>query len=161
MTHPQLPHPDISKLSADDLRFLSLAYDRAAGSFAQGGLPIGAVLARGSELLGTGHNQRIQKSDPIAHGEMDCLRNAGRQRSYKGTTLYTTLSPCMMCAGTIVQFRIPRVVIGENRNFGGNEDFLRQHGVEVAIADDANCILLMKKFIAAHPDLWAEDIGAD
>jgi len=147
-------------LTETDRRHLARAYDRAAESFAEGGLPIGSVLARGETVLGQGHNQRIQKGDPIAHGEMDAIRKAGRQASYAGATLYTTLSPCLMCAGTIVQFRIPRVVIGENRNFGGNEDFLRQHGVEIVVADDPGCIELMGRFIRERPEIWNEDIGA-
>ncbi len=146
-------------LSGTDARHLTRAYELARQSYDEGGLPIGAVLARGEAVLGEGHNRRVQSGDPIAHGEMDAIRKAGRQASYAGTTLYTTLSPCMMCAGTIVQFRIPRVVIGENRNFGGNEDFLREHGVEVEIADDARCIDLMARFIAEKPALWNEDIG--
>ena len=109
-----------------DPALLTRAFELAHKSFDEGGCPIGSVLARGSSVLGEGHNQRVQLGDPIAHGEMDALRNAGRQRSYAGTTLYTSLSPCMMCAGTIVQFGIPHVVIAENRNFGGNEDFLRE-----------------------------------
>ena len=149
-----------SALTDTDRRHLARAYDLAAMSFGEGGLPIGSMLARGETVLGQGHNQRIQRSDPIAHGEMDAIRNAGRQRSYAGTTLYTTLSPCMMCAGTIVQFRIPRLVVGENRNFGGNEDFLRQHGVELVIAGDARCIELMARFIRERPEVWNEDIGA-
>ncbi|MEM0924290.1 MAG: nucleoside deaminase, partial [Pseudomonadota bacterium] len=97
--------------------------------------------------------------DPIAHGEMDALRKAGRQRTYRDTTLYTSLSPCMMCSGTIVQFGIPRVVIGENTNFGGNEAFLQSHGVEVLVAEDPDCIALMRRFIAERPELWSEDIA--
>ncbi len=144
-----------------DPALLARAYELALKSYREGGCPIGSVLARGSEVLGEGHNQRVQKDDPIAHGEMDALRNAGRQASYAGTTLYTTLSPCMMCAGTIVQFKIPHVVIAENANFGGNEDFLRAHGVEVEIADDTRCIELMRRFIAEQPALWNEDIAED
>lgn len=146
-------------LSPIDAKHLTRAYELARQSYDEGGLPIGSVLARGQTVLGEGHNQRVQKADPIAHGEMDAIRKAGRQASYAGTTLYTTLSPCMMCAGTIVQFRIPRVVIGENRNFGGNEDFLREHGVELEIADDPRCIALMARLIAEKPALWNEDIG--
>jgi len=149
-----------SAMTDTDQKHLARAYDLAAMSFSEGGLPIGSVLARGETVLGQGHNQRIQKSDPIAHGEMDAIRSAGRQKSYAGTTLYTTLSPCMMCAGTIVQFRIPRLVIGENRNFGGNEDFLRRLGVELIVADDARCIELMGRFIRERPAIWNEDIGA-
>ena len=144
---------------AHDLALLTRAFDLARKSFDEGGCPIGSVLARGSQVLGEGHNQRVQLGDPIAHGEMDALRNAGRQRSYAGTTLYTSLSPCMMCAGTIVQFKIPHVVIGENVNFGGNEDFLRAHGVTVELVNDARCIELMRRFIAERPALWNEDIA--
>ena len=142
-----------------DPALLTRAFELARKSFDEGGCPIGSVLARGSQVLGEGHNQRVQMGDPIAHGEMDALRNAGRQRSYAGTTLYTSLSPCMMCAGTIVQFKIPHVVIGENVNFGGNEDFLREHGVTVEVVNDARCIDLMRRFIAERPALWNEDIA--
>jgi len=142
-----------------DSALLTRAYALALKSYDEGGCPIGSVLARGSEILGEGHNQRVQKGDPIAHGEMDALRNAGRQRSYAGTTLYTSLSPCMMCAGTIVQFGIPHVVVAENANFGGNEEFLRSRGVQVEIVDDQRCIELMRRFIAEQPALWNEDIA--
>ena len=135
----------------DDTRFMEEAYKLAKKSFDEGGLPIGAVLVRNGEIIGRGHNLRVQENDPIAHGEMACFRDAGRQRTYRDTTLYTTLSPCMMCSGTIVQFSIPRVVIGENRNFGGNEDFLRERGVEVEILDDPNCIALMERLIRKSP----------
>ena len=138
---------------------LTRACELALKSYNEGGCPIGSVLARGDEILGEGHNQRVQKGDPIAHGEMDALRNAGRQTTYAGTTLYTTLSPCMMCAGTIVQFGIPHVVIAENANFGGNEDFLRERGVQVEIVDDPRCAELMARFIADNPTLWNEDIA--
>jgi creatinine deaminase len=153
-------------LSADDQGWMAKALRQAQDSFDQGGLPIGSVLVRHhttgeDELIGEGHNQRVQQGDPIAHGEMDCIRKAGRQRSYRDTTIYTTLSPCMMCSGTIVQFRIPRVVIGENRNFGGNEAFLRSNGVEVVILDDEACTALMARFIAERPDVWNEDIGEE
>lgn len=145
----------------DDARFMDEAYRLAKKSFDEGGLPIGAVLVRGGEIIGRGHNLRVQENDPIAHGEMACFRNAGRQRTYKDTILYTTLSPCMMCSGTIVQFGIPRVVIGENRNFGGNEDFLRQRGVEVDILDHPDCIAIMERLIREKPALWNEDIMED
>lgn len=150
-----------AKLSDIDRHFLRLAYEEALAGYKEGGCPIGSVLAEGDRLVSRGRNQRVQKGDPIAHGEMDALRNAGRQKSYRGMTIYTSLSPCMMCSGTIVQFAIPRVVIGENANFGGNEDFLRQRGVEVIVADDADCIALMRRFIAEKPGLWAEDIAED
>lgn len=142
-----------------DRRFAELAFMEAKKSADDGGLPIGSVLAKGETLIASGHNQRVQKGDPIAHGEMDCLRKAGRQRSYRGMTLYTSLSPCMMCSGTIVQFKIPRVVINDTKNFGGNEDFLRAHGVEVIDFQHADSIALMAKFIRENAELWNEDIG--
>ena len=144
-----------------DMQMLTIAYEEARKGFDEGGCPIGSVLARDGQEVSRGHNQRVQQGDPIAHGEMDALRKAGRQRTYRDTVLYTTLSPCMMCSGTIVQFGIPRVVVGENTTFGGNEDFLRAHGVEVVIADDPDCIALMKRFIREKPELWAEDIAED
>lgn len=141
-----------------DKRFVEFAFLEAKKSADNGGLPIGSVLARGDKIIASGHNQRVQRGDPIAHGEMDCLRNAGRQKTYADTTLYTSLSPCMMCAGTIVQFKIPRVVINDTQNFGGNEDFLRQNGVDVIDIAHADSIEQMKKFIADNPALWDEDI---
>jgi creatinine deaminase len=148
-------------LSDTDRNFLRLAYEEALAGYNEGGCPIGSVLAEGERLVSQGRNQRVQKGDPIAHGEMDALRKAGRQKSYSGMTLYTSLSPCMMCAGTIIQFAIPRIVIGENVNFGGNEDFLRSRGVQVIVADDRDCIALMRRFISEKPELWAEDIAED
>ena len=148
-------------LSETDQTFLRIAYEEAKGGYDEGGCPIGSVLARGDVLVSQGRNQRVQKGDPIAHGEMDALRKAGRQKTYKDTTLYTSLSPCMMCTGTIIQFGIPRVVIGENTTFGGNEDFLRSNGVEVIVADDPDCIALMTRFIEEKPELWNEDIAED
>jgi cytosine deaminase len=148
-------------LTETDRKFLQIAYQEALAGFDEGGCPIGSVLAESDRLISQGRNQRVQKGDPIAHGEMDCLRKAGRQRSYRKMTLYTSLSPCMMCAGTIVQFGIPRVVIGENVTFGGNEDFLRERGIEVILANDSDCIALMKRFIEEKPELWAEDIAED
>ena len=146
-------------LSDIDKRFLRIAYDEAKAGYEEGGCPIGSVLAEGDRLIAKGRNQRVQKSDPIAHGEMDCLRNAGRQKSYRSMSLYTSLSPCMMCTGTIIQFGIPRLVIGENVTFGGNENFLRERGIEVVIVDDADCKELMRRFIEEKPELWAEDIA--
>ena len=148
-------------LNDTDRNMLKIAYDEARLGFQAGGCPIGSVLARGGHEVSRGHNQRVQQGDPIAHGEMDALRKAGRQKTYRDTVLYTTLSPCMMCSGTIIQFGIPRVVIGENKTFGGNESFLRQHGVEIVIADDPDCIALMERFINEKPELWAEDIAED
>ncbi|MDA9910699.1 nucleoside deaminase [Amylibacter sp.] len=146
-------------MNDDDKRLLRIAYSEAKLGFEEGGCPIGSVLARGAEIVSQGRNQRVQKGDPIAHGEMDALRKAGRQKTYRDITLYTSLSPCMMCTGTILQFGIPRVVIGENKNFGGNEEFLRSKGVEVLIANDEDCIELMTRFINEKPELWAEDIA--
>jgi len=150
---------DAGSMSDTDHQFLLRAYEQAKLGYDEGGCPIGSVLAQGNRLLASGRNQRVQRGDPIAHGEMDCLRNAGRQKSYRGTTLYTTLSPCMMCAGTIVQFAIPRVVVGEAENFAGNLDFLVDRGVEVILANDPECITLMRRFIDEQPELWAEDIA--
>ena len=141
-----------------DHQFIDVAFNEAKTSYDAGGLPIGAALARDGELISTGHNQRVQGGDPIAHGEMDCLRKAGRQTTYRDLTLYTSLSPCMMCAGTIVQFKIPRVVINDTQNFGGNEEFLREHGVDVVDVAHPASIELMARFIAEKPALWNEDI---
>ena len=141
-----------------DHAFAEIAFREAQASYDAGGLPIGSALAEGARLIAQGHNRRVQQGDPIAHGEMDCLRRAGRQRTYRGMTLYTSLSPCMMCAGTIVQFKIPRVVVNDTVNFGGNEDFLRARGVEVIdLAHDAS-IALMARFISERSELWTEDI---
>ena len=145
----------------DDARFMAAAIAEARMGIATGGIPIGSVLVRGGQIVGAGHNKRVQELDPILHGEMDALQKAGRQRTYKDTVIYTTLSPCMMCSGTIVQFGIPRVVIGENKTFGGNEAFLRSRGVEVVVMNDAACIAMMERFIAENPQLWNEDIMVD
>lgn len=146
-------------MTEDDKRLLQIAYQEAKAGYDEGGCPIGSVLARDGTVISQGRNQRVQRGDPIAHGEMDALRKAGRQKTYRDTVLYTSLSPCMMCSGTIVQFGIPRVVIGDTQNFGGNEEFLRSRGVEVVIADDPDCIALMKRFTEEKPELWAEDIA--
>jgi creatinine deaminase len=148
-------------MNSIDHKFMRMAYEEAKAGYDEGGCPIGSVLARGESLLSRGRNQRVQLGDPIAHGEMDALRKAGRQKSYRDTTLYTSLSPCMMCTGTIIQFGIPRVVIGENKTFGGNEELLRSRGVEVVIVNDAKCVALMERFIREKPQLWAEDIAED
>ena len=144
---------------AADRRFICTAIEEAELGMAEGGVPIGAALVVDGKVVATGRNRRVQQGDPIAHGEMDCLRNAGRRRDYRRATLYTTLSPCMMCSGTIVQFGIPRVVVGENATFGGNEDFLRSRGVEVVVLDDARCQALMRRFQREQPEVWAEDIA--
>jgi len=148
-------------LSDADKNFLRMAYEEAKAGYEEGGCPIGSVLARDGHIVSKGRNQRVQGGDPIAHGEMDALRKAGRQKTYRDTTLYTSLSPCMMCTGTIIQFGIPRVVVGENRNFGGNEELLRSRGVEVIVVNDADCIALMARFIREKPELWNEDIAED
>ncbi|MCR9218887.1 MAG: nucleoside deaminase [Alphaproteobacteria bacterium] len=144
----------------DHTPFLDDAYAQAKKSYDEGGLPIGAVLvASTGQVLGRGHNQRVQRGSPILHGEMDCLQNAGRRASYRDAVLYTTLSPCMMCSGTIVQFGIPRVVIADVENFEGDVPFLESRGVTVEIVPHAPSIALMRRFIAEKPDLWAEDIA--
>lgn len=151
----------MTTLNETDAKLLRVAYEEALAGYNEGGCPIGSALAEGDRLIAQGRNQRVQQGDPIAHGEMDCLRKAGRQKSYRKMTLYTSLSPCMMCSGTIIQFGIPRVVIGEADTFPGNPDFLRERGVEVIIADDEDCKALMRRFIEEKPELWAEDIAED
>src|SRR5262250_373370 len=151
----------MTSLTPIDAKFLRIAYEEAKAGFDEGGCPIGSVLAEGERLIAQGRNRRVQDGDPIAHGEMDCLRRAGRQKSYRRMTLYTSLSPCMMCTGTIIQFGIPRVVVGEAVNFAGNPELLRQRGVAVIIADDPDCIQLMRRFIAEKPALWSEDIAEE
>ena len=142
-----------------DQRFMREAFLQAKKSYDEGGLPIGAVMVENGAIIASGHNRRVQDGDPIAHGEMDCLRRAGRRARYDGVTMYTSLSPCMMCAGTIVQFGIPRVVIGEAQNFAGNIDFLKSQNVDVFVLNDADCIELVSRFIRERPDLWDEDIA--
>lgn len=136
------------------------ALDEAEQGQAEGGIPIGSVLIRGDQLLGRGHNRRVQQDDPILHAEIDCLRNAGRVGYYGDTTLYSTLMPCYLCAGAVVQFGIKRVVVGEAQTFAGAPEFLREHGVHVVNLDLAECRHLMAAFIQRHPALWNEDIGA-
>ena len=143
----------------DDRTFLHAAYEQALKSYKEGGLPIGAVMVENGEIVARGHNRRVQSGDPIAHGEMDCFRQAGRRKRYDTVTLYTTLSPCMMCAGTVLQFGVKRVVVGENRNFPGNIELLRAHGVDVVLVDDPDCLELMARFIGEHPEIWDEDIA--
>jgi creatinine deaminase len=142
-----------------DLEFMTAALEQAEKSYREGGLPIGAVMVEEKRIVARGHNKRVQEGDPIAHGEMDCLRNGGRRSRYDNVTLYTTLSPCMMCSGTILQFGIPRVVVGEEVSFPGNIEFLRRHGVEVRLLDDGRCKDLMQRFIREKPELWDEDIA--
>jgi cytosine deaminase len=142
-----------------DFDFMTAALEQAEKSYREGGLPIGAVMVEEGRIVARGHNKRVQEGDPIAHGEMDCLRSAGRRSRYDGVTMYTTLSPCMMCSGTILQFGIPRVVVGEDVSFPGNIDFLRRHGVEVRLLGDERCLRLMERFIREKPELWDEDIA--
>ncbi len=151
----------IIEATEEHRKFLRRAYAEAKAGYDEGGLPIGSILVEGLEAVGAGRNRRIQDGDPIAHGEMDCLRRAGRRRHYKATTLYTTLSPCMMCSGAILQFGIPRVIVGEDQNFDGNIGFLAERGVEVALLQDPDCIELMGRFIREHPEIWNEDIAED
>jgi len=141
--------------------FLAAAIEEAKKGLSEGGIPIGSVLVIDDMIVGRGHNQRVQKGSPVLHAEMDCLENAGRLRAseYRRATLYSTLSPCDMCSGTVLLYGIPSVVIGENRTFCGPEDYLRARGVDILVADDPECLLLMEEFIAAHPELWNEDIG--
>jgi creatinine deaminase len=141
--------------------FLQAAFQEAELGLAEGGIPIGSVLVIDGQIVGRGHNRRVQKSSAILHAEMDCLENAGRltARDYARATLYSTLSPCDMCSGTALLYRIPRIVIGENTTFQGPEDYVRSRGVELNIVNDPRCIELMRSFIAAHPQLWNEDIG--
>jgi cytosine deaminase len=137
------------------------AWEEAEKGYQEGGVPVGAVMVEAVLVVATGRNQRVQEGDPIAYGEMDCLRRAGRRPNYKGVTLYTTLSPCMMCTGAILQFEVPRVVVGECQNFEGNLNFLAERGVEVVLLNDPDCIALMERFIQERPELWNEDIAEE
>lgn len=137
---------------------MQAAIDEALQGRKEGGIPIGSVLRRGDEIVSRGRNKRVQEDNPIKHGEMDALFNAGRQRSYRDTVLYTTLMPCYMCAGTIVQFKIPKVVVGEDQTFGESRAFLESHGVEVEVLNLPECVQMMQDFIQAEPTLWNEDI---
>jgi len=141
--------------------FLQAAIDEAHKGLATGGIPIGSVLVVDGEIIGRGHNQRVQKGSVIHHAEMNCLENAGRRTAavYRRATIYSTLSPCAMCSGAILLYGIPRVVAGENVTFQGPEDYVRSQGVQVEVLQDETCIRLMRDFIAAHPALWNEDIG--
>ena len=145
----------------DDAFYMKRAYTQALKSYEEGGCPIGGVIvdSQTGAVLGEGHNHLVQEGNPILHGEMDAMRKAGRLASRRHTTMYTTLSPCMMCAGTIVQFKIGRVVVGDTVNSAGNVDFLRERGIDVHVMDDPDCIALVKKFREEKPDLWLEDWG--
>ena len=145
----------------DDRAFMAIAIEQAATSLSEGGVPVGAALAADGKLLAAGHNRRVQQGSAIRHAETDALENAGRLHAsvYAHATMYTTLSPCDMCTGAILLYKIPRVVIGENRTFLGNEALLRERGVEVVVLDDPECRRLMQEFIRLHPAVWNEDIG--
>lgn len=140
---------------------MDIAVAEAEAGLAEGGIPIGAVLVVDGEVVGRGHNQRVQKNSPTLHGETAALENAGRLPAavYRRATMYTTLSPCDMCSGAILLYEIPKVVIGENRTFMGNEEYLRSRGVELDVVDDERCVAMMERFIESSPQLWNEDIG--
>jgi cytosine/creatinine deaminase len=140
-------------------KFMQAAIEEAIRGLDSGGIPIGSVLVKENEIIGRGHNQRVQKKDPILHAEIDCLRNAGRIGTYRGATLYSTLCPCYLCAGAVVQFGIKKVMVGESETFPGATEFMKSHGVEVINLDLDECKNLMKEFIQKNPELWHEDIG--
>lgn len=145
----------------NDIEFLEAALAEAQKGYNEGGIPIGSVLVHKGKIIGSGHNKRVQEGSVVLHGEMDALQNAGRQPAsvYKECVIYTTLSPCPMCSGTILLYGIPRVVVGENKTFMGEEEHLRSRGVEVEVLDNHECYHLMQKFIKEKPELWNEDIG--
>jgi cytosine/creatinine deaminase len=142
-------------------KFLEAAINEARKGYSEGGIPIGSVIVHNGKIIGSGHNKRVQKGSVVLHGEMDALENAGRQKAaiYRESVLYTTLSPCPMCSGTILLYGIPKVVIGENKTFMGEEELLRSRGVEVVVADSQECYDLMQEFISKNSELWNEDIG--
>lgn len=144
-------------------QYMQAAISEAQKGLERGGIPIGAVLVHKGEIIGRGHNKRIQKNSAILHGETDALENAGRLPAsvYKESELYTTLSPCPMCSGAILLYGIPRVIIGENKTYMGEEELLRSRGVEVEVLQDETCIALMKEFVSANPEIWNEDIGKE
>ncbi|MEC7028937.1 MAG: nucleoside deaminase [Pseudomonadota bacterium] len=146
----------------DHSYYMKRAYEQALKSYNEGGCPIGAVIIdEDGNILGEGHNHLVQEGNPIIHGEMDAMRKAGRMKTRRNVIMYTTLSPCMMCTGTILQFKIPHVVVGDTVNSAGNVDFLRERGVEVTVLDDEDCIALCKKFRDEKPELWLEDWGGE
>ncbi|MFE2425723.1 nucleoside deaminase [Streptomyces sp. NPDC059373] len=151
----------LDDMGSDPQAMLATAVEEARAGLAEGGIPIGAALygPDGRTVLGRGHNRRVQDGDPSSHGETDAFRAAGRQRTYRGTTMVTTLSPCWYCSGLVRQFGISRVVIGEARTFHGGHGWLAEHGVEIVLLDDPECVALMTDFIKARPELWNEDIG--
>ena len=142
-----------------DREMMALALGQARDGLESGGVPVGAVLTAGGQVIAAGHNERVQRGDPVAHGEIACLRNAGRRPSYHDTILYTTLSPCQMCSGAILLFQIPRVVVGEAETFAGDLGFLADRGVEIVLLDDQDCVAAMREFQQRFPEVWSEDIG--
>lgn len=142
-----------------ETELMKAAIAQARKSLGEGGIPIGAALARKQKLLAVGHNKRVQESDPVTHAEIDCLRNAGRIGSFRDTVLYSTLMPCYLCSGAVVQFGIRKVIVGESRTFPGGLEFMRAHGVQVIDLDLKECVAMMRKFIRNNPALWSEDIG--
>ncbi len=164
MTTTDLPSapPDATPEELDRF-FLGLAIDQARIGWEEGGVPIGAALVHQGKVLAVGRNRRVQMGSAIRHGETDCIEQAGRLPAsvYRSSVLYTTLSPCYMCAGTAVLYEIPRIVIGENRNFQASEDWLRSHGVDITVVDDAECIELMRRMLTERAEVWAEDIGEE
>jgi cytosine deaminase len=139
--------------------FMRAAIDEARQGAAEGGVPIGSVLVKDGKIIGRGHNKRVQDGDPITHAEIDCLRNAGRIGSFAGTVIYSTLMPCYLCSGAVVQFKIPKVIAGESETFAGGREFMESHGTEVVDLDLDECKQLMADFIKRHPEIWYEDIG--
>lgn len=139
--------------------FMQCAIEEAKKGLAEGGIPIGSVLIRNGQIVGRGHNMRVQENDPLAHAEIVCIRNAGRLGSYSDTLLYSTLMPCYLCAGAVVQFGIKKVIVAESKNFPGGAEFMKEHGVEVTDLGIYECIEMMERFVRDRPDLWYEDIG--
>lgn len=167
---PPVPAGITTTSRSSDDPFMRAAIDEAKLGLSEGGLPIGSVLVRNGQIIARGHNRRVQHGDSMAHAEIDCLKSAGRQKTYKDTVLYSTLMPCYLCSGAVVQFGIPKVIVGEATTFPGgaskcspqkSPDFLRSHGVEVINLHDRECIEMMENFIRRHPELWHEDIGVD
>lgn len=152
----------LNQPSSDDLHaWMDTAIEQAEKSWSEGGIPIGAALVNSNgEVVARGHNERVQSGDPTAHAEISCLRNAGRRRDWNSLTLVSTLSPCSMCSGAAILFRVPRVIIGENQTFLGAEEWMRNSGAELILLDNPRCVALMKRLQHEQPDLWPEDIGS-
>ena len=157
LEQPNGPFPRLAQGNRDP--FLLAAIEEARAGLREGGVPIGSVLVRNQQIIARGRNRRVQRGDPMAHAEIDCLTNAGRQKTYADTVLYSTLMPCYLCSGAVVQFGIPKIVVGESANFPGAAEFMRGKGIEVVDLHDQECIEMMAQFIREHPELWNEDIG--